>query len=608
MLAPVCRPRRMCAASLLFVLAAPVGAPVGAGAQVARAPVDTIAVLADSSDLVSVGHAAQALFERRRNRYLPLAFGLGGGACDEHVGRFCTWYAEGEWFPIPERKEIVELRADLLAELDALQGYLPGDPWLLGQRVWYRAEGGNWSGALQSALACATADPWWCRALQGFALHGLGRYEEAESAFDAALLSMTPGRAEEWRRPMRAVDSDTRDVLDELRRQSPDSVRRTLDRLWVLADPLYLVDGNDRLTAHYARWTVATLREQARNPFHIRWGPDLEALTVRHGWEMGWERSFRTGISALDQVTGHKHPEGRDYMPPGRALTEPASATADDLMPDRRRPRSLYAPDYAPVLLPMEGQIAVFPRGERMVVVSTHFLPEDTTFHADHGHDLPWLEAGDQAGMADRTGLFAVPVDGGSMLERIAMNGTDGALMLTMPTASYVVSAESWSPSRRRAGRLRLGVRERRALEDVATLSDLLLLRSMAEEPMTLDVAVDAALPTSRIRPGQSFAVAWEVSGLGFRPETFQFELSIERTGRSIFRRIGELLRVAGRAQPLALSWEEPGPDHPTHYFRYLDLELPALEPGEYEIRLVLRTANRSDATTTKSFEVRERD
>ena len=583
-------------------------APLSGGAQVAEGPVDTAAVVGDSSDLVSVGRAAQALFERRRQRHLPLSFETGNGSCDEHVGRFCTWYAEGEWFPVPEKIEVAELRTVLLEQLDTLQQQLPGDAWLLGQRVWYRSEGGDWVGALREARACGVVDLWWCRALEGFALHGLGRYEAAEAVFDDALELMDPERAEEWRLPRRAVDSKARDLLEDLRGLPADSSHRVMDRLWTLADPLYLVGGNDRLTAHYARWTVATLRERARNPFHISWGSDLEALTIRHGWEMGWERSPRRDYSGVDHIIGHKHPEGRDYMPSGDVLADPATATPEDLIADRRRPRSLYAPGYAPVLLPMEGQIAIFPRGDEMVVVSTHFLPDDTTFHAGHGHDLPWLAPGDQADMVDRTGLFVVPVGGGPVQARIATDRSDGALMLTVPTGSYVVSAETWSPRRRHAGRLRKGVAERRAPEDIATLSDILLLRTMAEEPMNLEAALAGALPRAQIRPGQTFAIVWEVAGLGFRPETLQFEVSVEKTGRGFFRRIGEFVGLADRPQPLALSWEEPGPDRPTHYIRYLDLELPPLDPGEYEIRLVLRTANRSDAVSAQRFEVRERE
>ena len=167
-----------------------------------------------------------------------------------------------------------------------MQRYLPGDGWVLGQRVWYHSEAGRWQQALSVGRACGVVEPWWCASLQGFALHGLQRYPEAELAFERSLRSMDAERAQEWRIPRRAVDRDSRRILDDLQRAPSDSVDAVLSRLWMLSDPLFLVDGNDRKTAHYARWTVSTIREQARNPFHIRWGDDIEQLTVRFGWEM----------------------------------------------------------------------------------------------------------------------------------------------------------------------------------------------------------------------------------------------------------------------------------------------------------------------------------
>jgi hypothetical protein len=139
---------------------------------------------------------------------------------------------------------------------------------------------------------------------------------------------------------------------------------------------------------------------------------------------------------------------------------------------------------------------------------------------------------------------------------------------------------------------------------DVAALSDLLLLEGDRPSLASLDEAVPAALSRLEILPGQPLAIAWEVAGLGFRPEILQFEVSVDRTGRNIFRRFGELLGLSERPPSLALSWEEPGLDHPAPYFRHLDLELPALDPGEYEITLTLRTEGRSDAVTYQTFRV----
>lgn len=617
-------------------------------AQVVRGAPDTSRVVVDSSDALSVARAAQARFERRRVRLLPTTWESFGGSCDEVVGRICVTFGEGEWYPQPEDPEIVMARRALLTELDSLQALLPGDSWILGQRVWYRAEADDWGRALGAAARCGLAEDerWWCHALEGFALHGMGRYRQAEATFETALAGMDPERAHRWTVPRWPVDGDARELLEEeagergrastagmvdsqtaqARAAGPEA-GPLLDRLWALADPLWLVPGNDRRTAHLARWTASEIRDGARNPFRLPWGDDLTELTVRHGWQEGWERIHARSLTYEDQVVGHDHPMGRDYMPPGEVLLDPSGAEAEDLQPGVPRPRSLHAPDYAPVLLPMEGQVAVFPRDGGVVVAAAHFLPDDTTFHSDHGHPLPWLGPGDQADLPDRIGLFALsvgdetpraegPTPGLPVAHRPRTarrphllgvqraGGTGGALLLELPPGDHVVSAESWSPRRRRAGRLRVGVPARPVVPDVATLSDIVLLRPGPEEPATLEEAVDRLLPRPRVAPGQPFAIGWEVSGLGFRPETLRFQVSIQRSDRDVFHRIGDFLGLSDPPRPLNLSWEEPGPVEPGHLFRYLELDVPALEEGEYEIRLVLRTAERSDAVSTLRFEV----
>ena len=576
---------------------------VPARGQVATPATDTTVLVADPGDVAGEARAAQALFERRRLRLLPLALDAPGGTCDERVGRFCTWYGEGEWYPVPEDDRIVAMRTDLIATLDSLQPFVPRNEWLFGQRVWYRTEAGSWDDAWRTARACGDVADYWCAALEGFALHGLGRFEDAYRAYQRALMAMDSATARRWRVPEWPVESSVRDRLDDVKGDA-ETEALLLDRLWQLADPLYLVAGNDRLTEHFARWTVTELRERARNPFHIRWGSDMDQLTVRHGWELGWERSPSRDFSSLDDVIGHKHPEGRDYMPPGDVLLSPERASPEDLRPDRQRPRSLYAPAYAPVLLPMDAQVGVFPRAATTLILASPVLPEDTTYHSGHEHALPWMTAGDQASLADRIGLFAAPVEGGEVRAVTRTGSPDGALVLEVATGDYVISVESWSPKLRRAGRDRAGVPAARAPADVATLSSLILLSPSVPEPNTPEEAVRTMLPRARVVPGQTFAIAWEVVGLGFRPETLDFEVSVRRTDRGVVRRIGEFLRLADRPRPLALSWEEPAPDEPGPLFRYLELELPGMETGEYEVELILRTSDRSDAVVRRAFEV----
>ncbi|NNL29910.1 MAG: hypothetical protein HKO77_02755 [Gemmatimonadetes bacterium] len=350
---------------------------------------------------------------------------------------------------------------------------------------------------------------------------------------------------------------------------------------------------------------MTELRDGARNPFKLSWGDDLTELTVRHGWQMGWERTPARNLAGQDAVVGHDHPMGRDYMPSGAVLSDPVAAPGEALYPRARAPRSLYAPEYAPVLLPIEGQVALFPRGETTMVVASHFLPEDTTYHSDHDHPLPWLEPGDQAGMPDRAGLFAWPVDDPDTLYGTERPGiTDGASILELPTADHVLSVESWSPGLRRAGRFRVGLRARPAPPDVATLSDILLVRPADEEPEGLEDALEFVLPRAVVRPDEAFAIVWEVVGLGFRPETLHFEVSVERAGRGVFDRLGDFLGVTDPPSPLVIAWEEPGPAEPGSLFRYLLLDPSELEEGEYRIRLALQTAGRSGVVRVTPFEV----
>jgi hypothetical protein len=177
-------------------------------------------------------------------------------------------------------------------------------------------------------------------------------------------------------------------------------------------------------------------------------------------------------------------------------------------------------------------------------------------------------------------------------------------LVLEVPVGAYVVSVESWSPERRRAGRSRAGTLIARAPEDVATVSDILLLRGSPTPPGSLEEALPLVLARPRIQAGDSLAIAWEVAGLGFRGETLDYSVSVHRTDRNVLRRIGEFLRLADRSQPLSLSWQEPAPATPTPQFRHLALELPPLDPGHYEITLTLATPARSDVVVIRGFEV----
>ncbi|MFQ5538065.1 MAG: hypothetical protein ACE5GJ_11530, partial [Gemmatimonadota bacterium] len=621
--------------------------PAGASSQTVRDQVEDSAELPAGTDVLSRARSRQAAFERTRVRYLPRTSGAAAGRCDEEVGRFCAWYEEGEWRAAPEAPEIARERQGLLAFLDDALQRLP-HPWLLGQRIWYLLEAGADTQALAEARRCRVPSgpegTAWCRALEGLVLHVMGRGAEADTAFARALARMTVEEAERWRLPLRPVEGRLRHTLEAARKASPDSLDTVLERVWALADPLALVPGNDRRATHYARWVASRIRERARNPYGIRWGRDLEELTLRHGWEVGWERSW-DALPGSPAVVGHKHPQGKDFMPPARAVLEPSQVPWEDLIPDLRRPRSLYAPGYAPVFLPMDAQVAVFPRGDSAVVVATHFLPRDTTRTARAGAPLTtgtggvWPRAGAWDGdlrgpvAHPRVGLFLLPVDRGEGrgeerrgrfdlaadpwredaygLRWSLGGGQDqgddrGALRLEVPAGRYLLSVEHWAPGVLRAGRKREGLAIESVPPDVPALSDLLLVAPGGGRAPDLRSAAGRALPRPRVSAGAPVGLFWELTGLGWRPESLRFRLSLVRASEGWLRRVGRLLRLVGGDPPLVVSWEEAGPARPEIVPGYLEVQIPGVNPGRYLLRLEVEMHGRSRLTATRTLEVTE--
>ncbi len=136
-------------------------------------------------------------------------------------------------------------------------------------------------------------------------------------------------------------------------------------------------------------------------------------------------------------------------------------------------------------------------------------------------------------------------------------------------------------------------------------LSDILLVDARDPVPTSLDDALPRALTRPSVREGESVGIAWELTGLGFRSEMLAFDLSVERLDRNLLQRLGGLVGLSDPPRPLTLRWEEAGPEEPGVVFRAVDLELPGLEPGRYEVRLRLESAGREPVTATREFEVR---
>lgn len=572
----------------------------------------------DSTQILAQARRAQRDFENFHRSHLSRVPEPGGGSCDERIGRICLHYDGGDaWESKKEESSVTEARERLLDTLEAKGDDLPGDRWILGQRVRYLGHLGRWDEALALAGNCQGGEPWWCPALLGYLLHRSGQLLEAEGAFDRALALMPPKELRRWRDPAPLLDySGARWVRDPGGMGEDQAVAR----FWRLADPLFLTPGNERLTEHYARLFAATLHSNAATTLDVRWGDGSERILVRYGFVAGWERTeSRLGGSGGESVIEHYHPESRGLLPPYEALEDPAGLPEGVWLSSDDPSQSASAPVLAPLLVNAVGQTAVFRRDTDLLVVAAYGLPTDTTLLVRRGGDveagpegppqgtppIAWEPRVDGASPDTLAGLFLMADTGGWAPLSVIGSGGTGILQLRAPPGGYLLSLEQWNPAGRWGARLRHGIRVDAVPPDVPTLSDLLLLDSGGGLPEGLAEAIPRMLTSSTLDRDEVVTVGWEVYGLGLRRETLTFRISLVEEEGSLIRRAFKRIGLFQRAPALTLSWTEAGAGEPGPFFRAVDLELPRLDPGRYVLRLELDIPNRGNVLSHRRITVR---
>ena len=80
------------------------------------------------------------------------------------VGRFCEWHPNVRDYVVPdEGKNIIRARTEFLRELEKASAAVPGDDWIMGQRIRYLTEGHDTS-AVSVARSCRfRPHQWWSR-------------------------------------------------------------------------------------------------------------------------------------------------------------------------------------------------------------------------------------------------------------------------------------------------------------------------------------------------------------------------------------------------------------------------------------------------------------
>ncbi len=564
------RARRGVAGFALLALGLTAAAPA-AGQDLARGLPAAGRFAAAGGDSTAVARTArddQRDFERERRARLAIRLDGPGAPCDEVVGRFCWRHDDpGSDDPPPEPDGVAALRERLLDRLASAASLRPADGWLAGQRVRYLIEAGRPGRAVDVARGCGAAG-WWCRALEGWALHEAGDEVSAEAAFAAALASMPPSQRDAWEDPTWLLDARERAMWRGL---SAGARRAFQVRLWWLADPWWSTPANERHVEHLARRTRARVLAEAANAFGVGWGDDLEEILVRYGWPAGWSR-VRSSAAALGRagpppVTGHDPPGGRRFVPPWDALVAPSVAPAEWL--DAPAPRSTYALSGARRFVVLDHQLAAFRRaGGARIVVGWDLAPD--SLPPDQPVDVALVVA---RGPGEEPRIGRV------------LGARAGSLALSVAGGPAVVSLEARSRGTRFAGRARHGLR----LPPLAGpgASDLLLLRPGAALPDSLPAAEVAARGSSRVAADERLGVFWEI----YPPEAggsarVTIALRDERGG--LWHGLRTLLGGGGPRSGVALDWSEPVPAGVEVYPRSVEIALPGLPPGEYALELTV--------------------
>ena len=540
----------------------------------------------------------QTRFERLRLRNLPRIPGGDGHECDEIIGRLCVWDdGDEDWEPKEEPAAIVEGRVDLLAGLDSLAALVPGDHWILGQRIRYLVEAGRLEDAEAVTRRCGLPGRWRCNAYLGYVLHHQTDFVQSEAVFRRALAEMPADVREDWTSPVPVLGRELRRWVAT----QPDSAT-ALARLWTLADPLFLAEGNDRWTGHMSRWSYAMSAERAANPYDLNWGKDFTEVSVRYGWPIAWERSWPRVGQTRSSVTGRDLPTAFRAFPPREVLDRGPPGEEPVIWEEQEdHPRASYLPPYLDSLGELDAQVGRFWRPGHVVVVAAWRAPDVATADAGHGPS-----GADSPPDPVLSGLFVE--QGGALVAEVRTVVEPGGtvrLSARVPWADWgVLSLETWTPDLRSANRHRAGMGFPQLPHDLFALSDLVFLESGAE-PSNVEELAGALRPGSEIDAGETLGVALEIYGLGSRREIVQFSARVEGSGEGFLRRMGRRLGLVGPPDQVSIEWLEEGPENPEPLFKMLQVDLSGLDPGEYALVVEVTVEGRPVLKAQRSFTVR---
>jgi len=538
----------------------------------------------DSAELSRRTRDLQAGFERRRRHLLPTFY---TGIADRCliVGRFCEWHPNLQEDVVPEEgKEIRLARAELLRALAKAAATLPGDDWIVGQRLRYLTETHD-SAAIGVARSCR-ASKWWCEALLGLALHVNGDFAAADSAYSSALEDMPALTRCHWTNLSPLLDDDIRGTYRKMPCDQRDSVN---GRIWWVADPLFMTPGNERRTEHFSRMVHTALWKDAANTYGTSWGGDLAELMLRFGWAEKWTQQPVTSSysQAQPSVTGHEREPGFHFFLTQRPPDSLAQIVDSLFDVYQFPPREQYAPPYARSLVRLDAQVARFRRGDSTRVVAAFDVSADTVF-GTRKFAAALVAMGDE---------LATPAKAD-----VAESPAKSVLTVMTPWKSQLIGVELLAHDSAGAARWRSGFAEIPLDSNRISVSDLLFVDGGTSLPADLGEAIRRTHGGTKFRRDTKIGLFWELYGLTPADSTLPISLTITPIDQGLLRRTFRALRIAPKLTPLSIRWQENGASGVLSP-RSVMLDLSLVPSGKYAVKL--EVGNSPTATTSRIIEVK---
>ena len=483
----------------------------------------------------------------------------------------------------------------------------PASDYLTGQSVFNLLRFGRPLEAMEIAQGCQASEGW-CRALEGHALQSVGRVQEAEAHF-RAFIEMAPDSVR-----CRYADATwllgSWSYLDGRRTFSPPDVwsrwserpcgerMAVADTLWWLADPLFIVEGNDRWAEHIdrslkSRWyfEISDARPTQRSTqdwVDTRWGN----FSRRGPWD-SFQNQDPVPLSGALAVWTSQKAARYHFMPDfeGEGFENPTWRLLSEVDSDEG-----YTPPYGPFHhLPV--QIARF-RSRPPPSDDPEPGPSSTNSlriaAAGTVQETPIADVAQSAYLTLSDGPESFPLQ----LEAAFHEGR-AVFLADAPSQRYVASLEVITEA---------GIGwHREMIQPLATegagLSDILLYEPQGRnEPDSLMAAASTMLPTTEIHSLSQLGLYWEVYGAE-ADVGVEFQLRLEKEGGGFVERLRRLLPGGEEEAPGTLSWEEPatGPVSP----KAIVLDVEGLEPGRYTLVVRARWEGQEVVERTRVMVVR---